>query len=762
MAPSTLAFLAGICSLFFLAAAPAPGLCALLAVAAVACLLRPGLRWVGALALGFAWAGIHAGRVAADGVPPDRVLKDILVQGEVLGLPERRADGSLQFRFRIARWQAAAEPAWQEEARTVLLTWYRDAPRIGTAQRWQLRVKLKPRRGLANPGGFDYARWLFAQRLAGTGYVRSGTLLRLPGAAACLRPDRWRQGIARWIDGRLSEADRGLVKALAIGDRSGIADRDWNLLRATGTSHLVAISGLHIGFVAGMVYLAVRRIRALIHWPAAVPATVAAAWAGLIAAGLYALLAGMTLPTQRALIMVGTFMSARIVARRGEPLRTFQIALWLVLMHDPLAVLSDGFWLSFGAVGCILFVSGARFGAQGRLRRALTVQLGLAVGLLPVMISSFQQVPLLGPLANALAVPLVGVVAVPLVLASLVIAPVAPTLSGYGLQVAAILLKALMTALGMLAALPQSQWSQAVGVTWQLLPLGAGALLVLAPRGVPVRALGVVLLLAAVLHQPPVPDAGDAWATLLDVGQGLAAVVRTRSHTLVYDAGPRFPSGLDTGAAVVVPYLLHAGVRRVAKLVVSHDDMDHIGGARAVYRALDVQRILSGTPEAIDWARSTRCRAGQHWRWDGVAFEVLAPYDDASGNNASCVLKVMTDQGRTLLLTGDIEAPLERRLIAGAEGRLRADTLVVPHHGSRTSSTPAFIDHVMPRLALFPAGYANRFGFPKAEILERYRSRGVQVLITGDAGAITLRMNTGHVESFRVRQPRIWRPAAPG
>jgi len=757
MAAATLAFLAGLCSVFGFAGAPTPAQCALCATASMPGLFSRRLRWLSAFALGFAWAGVQAHRIAADALPPAMIVGDIDVRGEVVGLPEHRNDGSSRFTFRIDGWRGAARRNWQALHRTLLLNAYVGAPRVGAAQRWELRVRLKPRRGLANPGGFDFERWLFAQRVAGTGYVRGGTPLTPSLAPSRHRVALWRERIAQWIDRHLDAADSGLIKALAIGDRSGITARDWQRLRATGTSHLVAISGLHIGLVAGIVYLVVRRLHARIPWPATLPASAVAGWAGLLAAGGYAVLAGMTLPTQRALITVAVFMSGRILARRGSPLRTFEIALCLTLIHDPIAVLSDGFWLSFGAVGCILLVSGARFGAPARWRRAASVQLGLALGLLPVTTACFQQVPLFGPLANSVAVPWVGLLAVPLILASLSIAPVLPALAAHGLTLAATLLKALMALLGTLAELPQSQWSNAITSNWQLSMLGAGVLLLLAPRGLPTRLPGAVLALSVTLRVPPAPAPGDAWATLLDVGQGLAAVVRTHAHSLVFDAGPRFPSGLDTGAAVVLPYLLGEGVRRIDTLVISHDDIDHIGGARALFRALDVRRIVSGTPQSIDWARSARCRAGDHWRWDGVAFEFIAPLEATSGNNASCVLKVTTDRGQSLLLTGDIEAPIERHLVAANGAALHAATLVAPHHGSRTSSTPAFIEAVRPRLVLFPAGYANRFGFPKPGILSRYVARGAMALVTGEEGAIRVRLNSGRVERFRLGRPRIWR-----
>lgn len=757
---ATLAFLAGTSTLFVLPSAPGTWVWTVLATVCLPLLASRRWRWLGALGLGAALAWAQAAQVVRAALPADVLFRDVDTEGRIVGLPERRGDGSLRFRVSLDRWYPQPPELRNAVPRAVLLTWYRDAPPIEAGQRWRLRVRLKPRHGMANPGGFDYARWLFAQRLAGTGYVRSGALVA--PAPDNPHPDRWRRRIGDWIDRQPYLRHGDLIKALAVGDRSGVSAATWNALRATGTAHLIAISGLHIGFIAGVAYFALRRVCRTLPPPAPLPAGVAAAWAGLGAALAYALLAGLTLPTRRALIMVGLFMAGRILKRRVDVWRTFQLSLWAVLLLDPLAVLSAGFWLSFGAVACILAVTTRRFGAVSVWRRLATLQLALAVGLAPVMVSGFQQVPLLGPLANAVAVPVVGAVAVPLLLISLALAPLSGTLAALGLRAADTLLGGTALLLSGIAALPFGRWTFAVDGPVSLALMTAAAVLVLAPRGLPVRACALALMLAVAARAPPRPAAGDAWLTLLDVGQGLAAVIRTRAHTLVYDAGPRFPTGLDAGEAVLVPYLRHARIERVDLLVVSHDDIDHIGGAPALFDALDVRRILSGTPGAIDWARSRRCAAGQRWHWDGVAFDMLAPLTPAAGNDASCVLKVTTARGRSLLLPGDSEAPAERRLVAAAGDALRADVLIAPHHGSRTSSTPDFVERVDARLVLFPAGYANRFGFPKPDVVARYRARGARTLITGESGAIGLQLNAGRVESLRGARPRVWRSAPSG
>ena len=412
--------------------------------------------------------------------------------------------------------------------------------------------------------------------------------------------------------------------------------------------------------------------------------------------------------------------SGRVVA----PSRTLCLALAVVLLIDPWAVLAAGFWLSFGAVGALLYVGSALVGAPGgwreRLRAWGVVQWAATLASLPVLLLVFQQFSLVSPLANAVAIPVVSFVVTPLALLAAVVPwwPIA--------ALAHAVLGWLMLFLEWCSAWPV--WQAPAPPLWAAVAAAAGVAVCLLPRGVPGRLLGVALLVPAVFWPAPRPAEGEAWVTVLDVGQGLAAVVQTRTHALVYDPGPLYSAESDAGQRVVVPYLRALGVDTVDMLMVTHRDSDHAGGTASVQAALAVGELRSSLPEI----GGERCLAGQRWDWDGVSFEVLhpAPEDyalDGKSNHVSCVLRVSAG-GRRLLLTSDIEARDEAALLARYPGDLAADVLLVPHHGSRTSSTPEFLAAVGAGEAVIPVGYRNRFGHPKGDVVDRYLATGARLV----------------------------------
>jgi competence protein ComEC len=752
-----LAFAAGI--LLFQQAAELPGAGVLaggllLAVAALRWSLLPLAAWAGV-----AWFAWHASDLLATGLPEALDRVDVTVTGTVATLP-LRSGRATRFEFLPDVRQVAVDVILPKRLR---LAWYGTHPPLKAGERWRLRLRLKRPRGFANPAGFDYEGWLFRRGIRATGYVRDHPANTGLGTAAgpLAALQRLRQRLADRLDEALATSPRrGLVAALALGERGAIAQDQWQVLRRTGTSHLVAISGLHLGLVAGLMF-------ALARWAWSCsatltrrgPAPLAAAWATLPAAALYAGLAGLSVPTQRALVMVVVVLTATLLRRALGPGRGLALALASVLLLDPLAPGAAGFWLSFGAVAAILYVVAWRQPGVARLRRWIGVQLALAVALAPLLVAAFQQVPLVAPLANLVAVPLVGLVLVPLVLlATLLLLPL-PTLGGALLAVADRLLEYAWIPLEALADWPLAERGFAAP------PLGlaivgiVGALLLLVPRGLPLRLPGVVLLLPMLTYQPPAPAHGAAWLTLLDVGQGLAAVVRTRNHLLVFDTGPAYSPRFDAGSAALAPLLHGLGRRRVDAVVVSHGDSDHAGGLRSLLAAVTVDRLLVG-PGVTASVAAEPCRAGQGWRWDGVEFALLAPTEARAGNDGSCVLRVEAGGG-TLLLTGDIEADAERTLLATGDDALRATVLQVPHHGSRTSSTPAFIAAVAPRLALVASGWRNRFGLPDAGVVDRYRAAGAMVLDTATAGAVEVRLpavaGAPTVSERRQVSRRFWR-----
>jgi len=706
----------------------------------LAWLWRP-LRLPACLATGFLWTLWHAHAILASGLPSTLEGMDLRIVGIVASLPERDA-WRARFMFDVETLERDgvdyASPG------RVRLSWYgADVPDLRIGEEWRLQVRLKRPHGMHNPGGFDYEAWLFQQRVRATGYVRTqGENLRISDGRGWLL-GRVRQDLAARIDAALANSQyAGIIEALAVGDRDRIAPEQWRILTRTGTNHLIAISGLHIGLIAGLAFAAVCRVWSRLgRLPLYLPAPKAGAFGALVAAVGYAALAGFSIPTQRALIMIAVVMATVILQRERALGRTLALSLVFVLLWDPFAVMSPGFWLSFTAVAVILYGSSQRVDAHSLWWRWGRMHVLVAIGLIPVMLVLFQRVPLASPLANALAVPWVGLVVVPLVLAGALFLPFVHALGSILLNLAGNALGALWPYLRWLASLDLVQWTQPTPVPWTWWPAFVGVILLLAPRGLPMRWLGVVWLLPLALIRPAPLNKGAVDFTLLDVGQGLSAVVRTREHVLIYDAGARFGEHFDAGSAAVVPYLHEIGAPRIDMLVIGHGDNDHIGGVPALGRDFDIDRTISSVPERLEWLKAERCRAGQSWTWDGVRFDIIHPDFGAGfrGNNASCVLRVTGATG-VVLLPGDIEAPAERALAKGPSKELGADILVAPHHGSLTSSTSEFIAAVRPRFVLFPVGYHNRYGFPRPAVVARYTTAGARTLDSATQGAITFHL----------------------
>jgi len=699
---------------------------------------RLPLRMAACLAAGFLWALLRADIILSRELPASLEGRDITVTGIVSSVPARRQHSTrfeMELDGLVGRHMQATFP------RHVLLSWYHKPPRLQVGDRWRLTVRLKRPHGFANPGGFDYESWLFQRHIRATGYVRmdQGNHLNKPSDGS-YPVQSLRQTIAERIDeNRDSIPKSGLVQALAIGSRHAVDKHDWRVLTATGTSHLLAISGLHIGIVAGLCFWIGRFVwsrtgLSLTLWPAR--------WIGAMMACCgaigYAALAGFSVPTQRALVMVLVIMVV-MLRRRVRPISyILAAALFAVLVIDPLSVLSAGLWLSFFAVALILYLTAGRFGGSGRWMEVGRMHLSLALGLAPLLAIFFHQVPLVAPLANMLAIPVVSFMVVPLVLIGTVTLLPFPSVGVLILKGAGWVSTGLTSALAYLAALPSAQYYVGASSPVALALAAVGILWCLAPRGWPGRPFGVLCLLPLFTASAPALENGEFRLTLLDVGQGLAAVVRTREHVLVYDTGPRFSDTFDAGTAVVVPYLRQLGVSRVQRVVISHANMDHSGGLRSLVAGMPVESVL--TPDPGNWPdlSAGSCREGRHWVWDRVRFEVL---NGSAGtgrdlNNGSCVLLV-SNGAHSVLLTGDIEKTTEKRLVRDYDQRLRADVLIAPHHGSNTSSSTAFIAAVEPRFVLFSTGYRNRYGFPARSVRRRYASWSVRQLATDRSGAIS-------------------------
>ncbi|NIP74297.1 MAG: DNA internalization-related competence protein ComEC/Rec2 [Gammaproteobacteria bacterium] len=761
MRTGTVALLVGILALQQFPELPARAWCVLLPPLLLAAFLLPPVRaplWV---AVGFLWALLFAGAALDRRLPEALEGSDLVAEGSIASVPQQRAR-STRFAFQIIRLlrEGSAVPA----PGRVRLSWYGQPPPLRAGDRWRLTVRMKRPSGFMNPGGFDYEGWLFHHGYAATGYVRADPANRRLGPPPFPALDRLRQHIALSVDQVLQgRPQRGTIKALAIGERGDVSPAHWEVLTRTGTSHLLAISGLHIGLVAGLVFFGVRRLWTL--WPALSswrPAVKAAALSAMGAALGYAALAGFSVPTRRALIMLAVGMGALVLQRGVRPSRVLALALAAILVLEPLSVLEAGFWLSFGAVAVLLYGVTGRVGPRGPWWRWGRAQWLVALGLLPLTLLFFQRASVVAPLANLVAVPWVSLLVVPAVLGGVALLGVSPAAGGWLLGLAERALGLLWQPLAWLAGQPFAQWTQPAPPAWALAFAVLGALLLLAPRGLPGRSLGALLLLPALLVRPPAPPPGTARLCQLDVGQGLAVVVRTHRHVLVYDTGARFSPRFDAGSAVVAPYLRSQGVRRIDRLVLTHGDNDHIGGLQGLTARTKVSDWLAGEPEAVRGVPARACRAGESWRWDGVSFSVLhpSPEDDGlHGNDRSCVLRVDAG-GAAALLTGDIQAPVERRLLGRSPGALAADVLVAPHHGSNTSSTPGFVSAVRPRYVLFAVGYRNHYGFPRPRVVARYRALGARVLDSARHGALCLLLDSGQgvrdLRSYRREGRRYW------
>ncbi|MGH8552026.1 MAG: DNA internalization-related competence protein ComEC/Rec2, partial [Methylococcales bacterium] len=499
---------------------------------------------------------------------------------------------------------------------------------------------------------------------------------------------------------------------------------------------MIAISGLHIGLIAGLAFLIARWLW-LRFGSLRIPApSVSAGFAILCATG-YSALAGFSLPTQRSMIMIGLVMGAILLRRKVVLNHTLALALFLILLYDPTAVLAPGLWLSFCAVFVIAYTMSGRIGPGGRWTAMRTIQLATALGLAPLTLLYFQQVSLIAPVANVVAVPVVSFLVVPACLVATIGLPIGLEAAIGLLQIAVYVLELLWRFLEWLARLPFAQWSGSEPTLASLLLAVPGLLLLFAPRGIPARWLGVVMLLPMLFADIKPPNPGEVQFTLLDVDQGLAAVVETTHHTLVFDTGARFGDHFDMGTAVVAPFLRKRNIRSIDRLVISHADNDHSGGARPLDGLIPITDVYTSVPEAIDWRKAHACKAGQNWTWDGVEFLMLAPFaiDSARENDNSCVLRIQSRSG-SFLLTGDIEKATESALVVRYGQSLQSDYLVVPHHGSNTSSTSDFLDAVRPKYALIPAGYRNRYGFPRPQVIARLERVGAELYNSADSGAI--------------------------
>lgn len=702
--------------------------------------------------------------------------QNIELTGVVDSMPDRTARGQ-RFLFRVER----AESPWAIPGLIQLSVWQKDADgevlnsgipqQIQPGERWKFIVRLKRPHGLANPHGYDIEARLFEMGVRATGYIRAGQLLEPFVASPATLIARLRYQIRERFERVLPQEvypDAGILTALAIGDQRAIPGEMWQVFARTGTTHLMSISGLHVTLFSGLVAVLVawwwRRIPRL---ASRIPAQRAGVFCGWFAAAFYTLVAGAGIPALRTLFMLSVGALALMTGRHVSPFRILLLALVVVLLFDPWAGMSPGFWLSFVAVGLLLWAALSEHGdadEQASLGRRLQrwirgfgrTQWAVTIGTLPFLLIFFSQFSLISPLTNAIAIPWVSGVVTPLTIVALVIP------WDLLLVLADALMSPLVSVLSWSAALPVAIWHAPVPTPLVFSLAVVGALWWLMPPGLPGRWMALFLCLPLVWPRTAQIPEGQARIDVLDVGQGLAVVIRTHDHTLLYDTGPYYSGVADAGDRVIVPYLRAIGVDRLDGMIVTHRDTDHSGGAQSVLESMPVTWLADAPntnfADGVPGIQRKRCVAGQDWVWNGVKFAFLYPQrhqgvKDEASNHQSCVLRVSVD-GKSMLLTSDIETPDEATLLASGIGR--SNVMLVPHHGSGTSSGPDFLDAVQPEIAVIPVGYRNRYRHPKPEVLSAYEARRIKVLRTDRDGMVQVNLPSMVITGYRQTHRRYW------
>ncbi len=712
-------------------------------------------------AAGFAWHLAWAGWRLDRQLDPSLEGVDMAVRGVVANLPRRFGE--------VQRFLFAIEASDSGFSRRKILLNHYGPEEIRAGRAYRLTIRLRRPRAMANPGVFDYEAWLFQRGVSARGYVR-GDVEWLPEHRGN-RLARLRAAVKAGILRQVADPSiAGVVVALVLGDSGGLSDVQWELFRQTGTNHLFVISGLHIGLVCLLAWslgLALARCAPplLLFAPAQKIALVPA----LAAGAAYAAISGFGLPAQRALVMAAVLMLASLFNRKQAVSLRFLLAMAVVLTLNPLSFLGMGFWLSFGAVAALLLIQrpGSRSVRSGSIRgwlgRGLRPQLAVAAMLFAPLLFFTGQASLLGPVVNLAAIPLVGLLIVPLCLSAACCLGFSEALASVLFNLARHLLRGLLRGLEQAVALGGAHALVAPPRldTPSLLLLAVAGLLLLLPGGFPGRRMAGLLALPLLFAPPRLPRNDLLRLHVLDVGQGLAVVVETRRHVLLYDTGASFSPDASIGDRIVLPVLESLGIDKIDTLVLSHNDDDHSGGFAAIDAAMPIGRLYSSFGAVSSTGMAHACRDRIAWRWDGVAFRFLHPAAPVENDNDnSCVLQIRAgDFGA--LLPGDIEATVERELAGALGEELRGDVLIAAHHGSNTSSSWPFLKMVEPEHVVFAAGYRNAFGHPSPAVLERAAAFTPNLLNTSELGMIRFTLPVAgeppQVESFRTKHPRYWR-----
>lgn len=766
------AFLVGVCGVLISSSLmPVYGL--IPAVSCTALLWRaqkyPALMYC---LIGFSWTLAYAHFIKPQALDSGWQNRIVTVQGRVIDLPVQTQEKA---RFLLAvnalsinNLKPVQISAQQVFSGSLLVSWYSPAQRIRTGDIWRLQVKLRRPGTFFSPGSFDFETWAFEKGISATGYVRTSPENGRTGVFhGWFAWNRLRQAVAdRLAVAVSSPAALGMINALATGDTRALSSRHWRLLRNTGTVHLVVISGLHIGLLAGIGFLIGRWLWSCSYrLTLIIAAPKIGAISGLFFAFAYAGLAGFSLPTQRALLMTVAFLVLTIVQKPATAFQRMRAAALMIVVADPFSLLSVSFYLSFVAVLALLLISQLRLRVSW-WQSLVSGQFYFVALLTPLNWFFFQTVAWVAPLANLLAIPLFTLLLVPLVLLTVVLLFIQPQLVVYVMPVLEWLIEYVWVVLERLDIFDADSTLLSLNSYWGVVAVITGVLLLLYSPALRLRTAGLFFLLPLIMPVNAALKAGQFRLAILDVGQGLAILVRTKNHSLLYDTGPAYRSGFNTGDRVVIPYLKYYHLPGLDKLMISHLDIDHAGGLDAIMRHkfYRPRKLIASDPIKRYQSFMELCTRDQNWAWDNVRFEVLHPRFHnlhKRRNNKSCVLKISTGSF-AVLIPGDIHASIEKILVSTykASSKLEATVLIAPHHGSNTSSSMDFIKTVKPLLVVISAGFANRFGFPKSSVIRRYRIVDARILNTANHGTIEFQFDakTGvqHVVSWRISKGRFW------
>lgn len=723
-----IAFLSGILSLFSFHALPSGWFVGFLFIIPII-IFFTRYKTVGSVFLffccGFAWSYLNVFYLTPPSVPSMLMNDPLVFVGKVIRFPVKDDLGT----HTIASIQSITTLQHQQilSRGHIYLHSMHDEFKLGNT--YSCLIRLSSGHGLKNPGALNPDFYKLANNIFWQAQAVSCQQIH---AGWSIREKLYELLLPRLPD----TPHAAWLMALMLGERGGVDPADWLVLGNTGTNHLMAIGGLHLGmlagFVASLVSLIWRRSCQLIQIVSVKTATFFSAWLVCL---LYAGIAGLGLATLRAFLMSTAMIVAFFIRHRVSVWQTYALAMFIVLIAHPLVVLLPEFWLSFLTIAFIVF------GVSGRpllkkWQHGYRLQYYISLGLVPVSLYFFQAVTLTGMLVNLIAIPWLGLTILPFCLMAEILVLFYPMAAEACLWVAGKSLAGLWSFLTFFSNQSFFIYHHSLTTGFSLFFVTMGLLLLLSPRGTSFRLLGFLLISPLFFSNIAPVKPGQFNLQVLDVGQGLSVVIQTAHHVLVYDAGGHLHPNDDKGEQVVLPYLRYQGISRIDTLLISHGDNDHAGGALTLIRHLPVISILTSVPEQFKFEATTRCERGQHWQWDGVQFLVLSPASSFGfkGNNASCVLMVNNGSLR-VLLPGDIQRETEMQLLA-LNTPLKADILVAPHHGSATSSTSAFINAVSPRYVVFSTGFHNHYHLPHPVIVSRYKKTGALGINTATVGAI--------------------------